>query len=189
MEITIALIASGSALVGALIGAGASLFGLHKQFQRDDKMERERRASDILIAVEDCGYVLITGIGKQIVSDQEQVYEHIEKGESYDQKAAKERHQRIIEYIRQAADDAQKQLNRQRALARLFINQETRNKIHAFSKLLIIVTGELIENYKKNLLSRATAEQMPSKPIYDQALTEIYESLERYVDGKESRNS
>ena len=96
----------------------------------------------------------------------------------------KEVHKKLVDYLRDEGQATQRHMNKQKALARLYINSETRSKIDSFTQLLLVITKELIENNKRDPLSMKTAADMPSKPRYDQALKDIYSALELYVDGQ-----
>ena len=179
---TIAVVSAGSALIGAAVGAAASLFSVKQQFVREDKMEREKRAANIITSVEDCGFALITAIAQQIVGSQEGIMgESI--GKRIDPIQSDIEYKALLKSVREKGENAQRDLNKQKALARLFINAETRNKIDYYSQMLLQITKELIENHHREPLSLATAKDMPSKARFDQALLNIYAALEQYVEG------
>ena len=181
-ELFIGLISAGSALVGALIGSGASLWGLRSQFRREDRLEREKRAADILEGVEGCAFTLITAIGSQITHLQKMDFERQLVPLSAESIALRdENYENVLKDLRESSLDSQKILNKQKALSRLFVNHETRNAIDRFSQLLLKMTGELIENYKQDPLTKAMPKDMPCKANYDEALNAVYKCLEEYI--------
>ena len=175
------LIGAGSALLGSVVGVFGALYSTRKQFQREDIRNRETRAAEILVGVEACGFTLVAAINRQIAHQKERVFSAA-LGRHGD--VAQERHEdhQLKNAVREQGENAQRELSKQKALARLFINVATASKIQLYSETLVALISEIAAHAHDDPLKLPALNDMPSKAALDKAGLDVFFTLKAYVD-------